>query len=515
MTKSNWPPDYSQIIRERAYRLHQIREDNTGRTLAAFRKYYKTHPVDFVTDWMWTYDPRLPNPTVPFVLFDKQAEYLGWLTDKAENKSDGLVEKSRDMGLTWLNMAWSIHRWLFYDGQKISFGSRKEALVDKIGDPDSIFEKGREILRNLPPEFLPDRFNIDNDCPFMKIMNRRNGSTITGEAGDNIGRGGRSTIYFKDESAFYERPQRIEAALSQNSDVKIDVSTPNGTGNPFYRKRVGGVIPVFTFHWKDDPRKDQEWYEKQCRELDPIIVAQEIDIDYSASVEGVCIPAKWVRAAVDFDIEPSGAIEAGLDVADEGGDDNAIIIRHGAVVTHIDSWSLGNTSQTASKANSIAKEHGTSLIRYDSIGVGAGVKGKLSEIEDPVRNIGFSASDSPTRGEFTKDRKNKDMFANLKAEGWWKLRRRFEKTYEYANGISIHDIDELISIPDNQQLINELSQPKYEYNEAGKIKIESKKSMKARGIKSPNLADALVMAFQRTDKELSASDEFACVISVR
>ena len=112
------------------------------------------------------------------------------------------------------------------------------------------------------------------------------GTIIKGEAGDNIGRGGRSSIYFKDESAFYERPDKIEAALSQNSDVKIDVSTPNGTGNPFYRKRHGGQIPVFTFHWRQDPRKDQAWYDNQKRILDPVILAQEVDIDYTSSAIG-------------------------------------------------------------------------------------------------------------------------------------------------------------------------------------------------------------------------------------
>ena len=81
--------------------------------------------------------------------------------------------------------------------------------------------------------------------------------------------------------------------------------------NPFAAKVHGGRIKTFRFHWRDDPRKDENWYAKQVAELDPVTVAQEIDIDYSASVEGILIPSTWVQAAVDahlkLRIEPTGA----------------------------------------------------------------------------------------------------------------------------------------------------------------------------------------------------------------
>ncbi len=53
----------------------------------------------------------------------------------------------------------------------------------------------------------------------------------------------------------------------------------------------------------------------------------------------------------------------------------------------------------------------------------------------------------------------------------------------------------MISLPHDDQLISELTAPKWELTENGKIKIESKKAMKKRGIDSPNLADALIMAY--------------------
>jgi len=489
--------DYTDIILERASRLEVLR--NNPELLKASKLHYKTHPVDFIEDWFWTHDPRKNPAMMPFILFPKQREYIQWLYEKYLNKEDGLTEKSRDAGVTWLCVAFAVWLWVFHPGTKTGFGSRKADLVDKIDDPDCIFEKARTILRALPQEFLPPDFLFEQDVKFMRIINRHNGSTIIGESGNNIGRGGRSTMYFKDESAFYEQPLKIEASLSQNSDVKIDVSTPNGNGNPFYVKRFGGKIDVFTFHWKDDPRKDEKWYQKQLDTLDPVTVAQEIDIDYSASVEGICIPAKYVRAAVNLKLEASGEKCAGLDVADEGGDDNVLLGMHGVVVEFIDAWKEGNTTQTTRKAHRIATDKGYAKVNFDSIGVGAGVKGESASLKETNKKskvvfIGVNVGMPPTSGYYKTGKKNKDMFVNLKAQLWWELRDAFERTFEHVNNIKKYPIDKLISIPNDPQLISELSQPKVETNEAGKLKIESKIKLARRGIKSPNKAEALTIA---------------------
>ena len=72
---------------------------------------------------------------------------------------------------------------------------------------------------------------------------------------------------------------------------------------------------------------------KACAELDPVTVAQEIDRDYSASVEGIVIPGAWVRAAIGahqkLGIAPSGRRGMALDVADEGADKNAVCRAYG------------------------------------------------------------------------------------------------------------------------------------------------------------------------------------------
>jgi hypothetical protein len=50
---------------------------------------------------------------------------------------------------------------------------------------------------------------------------------------------------------------------------------------------------------------------QECEKIDnPVIVAQELDLNYQASAEGILIPSEWVQAAVDahikLGIQPSG-----------------------------------------------------------------------------------------------------------------------------------------------------------------------------------------------------------------
>lgn len=506
--------DYRQIIDQRNTNFKRLMTDPVF--LSASKIYYKTNPAQFIIDWGFTYDPRNREmATLPFNLFPKQVEYIEWLYDRLTRKEDGITEKSRDMGLTWLTCAFAVWAWLFCDEIKISFGSRKEKLVDDLGNLDSIFEKIRMYIRNVPAVFLPYYTNANGqkkqyeekkDATYLKIINHQTGSSITGEAGDNVGRGGRSTLYFVDEAAFIPRFDSVLAALSQNSDVKIYVSTPNGTGNAFYRMRVSDEYPVFTFHWRDDPRKDQAWYDNQKKTLDPVIVAQEIDIDYAAAVDGICIPSKWVKAAIDYDkktgIKPTGQRVCGFDVADEGGDKNAHVSRKGYVVDYIHEWSgQGITiAQSTQQVYAKSEQFKSDLINFDNIGVGSAVKSTAIAIRDnrtnPIRVLGVNAgSTDRLKGFWSPGKKKEDMFTNNKALMWWSVRQRFQKTYERAEGIQDHPIDQCISIPRHHDLILELSQPRYFFQESGKIMIEKKEQLAKRGIPSHNLADAFVLAF--------------------
>lgn len=505
-------PEYGAVLQWRRERLNRLKA--SPEALVDARTFYQAHPAEFINHWGMTVDPRnvergLPA-AVPFLLFPRQEEWVSWFLESWKGSRPGITEKSRDMGMSWLTIALSCTLCLFNRGVAVGFGSRKEEYVDKIGSPKSLFERGRLFMQNVPRIFAGNW-----SAPHMRIQFHDTGSFIGGEAGDEIGRGDRTSFYFVDEAAFLEHPEKVDGALSQTTNCRIDVSTPNGLANTFAQKRFSPAYAdtgrVFTFHWMQDPRKDQAWYDKQVAELDPVIVAQEIDLNYSASVEGVVIPNAWIQAAIDADkklgFEITGDKFAALDVADEGADKNALAGRHGVKLNRMKSWSgAGSTIfKTVEKAFALLDEWEQESFLYDGDGLGAGVRGDAQQINSERDKVGKQqVSDQPFRGsaavwrpeaEMVKKRKNKDYFMNLKAQSWWALRLRFEKTYKAVVEKQPFDPDDLIVIdsqlPELVSLIMELSQPTWQPNTVGKIVIDKVPD----GMKSPNLADAVMILF--------------------
>lgn len=480
--------------------------------------------VYWLSNYGWTYDPRESPALVPFDPWPKQIEYLRWLEERETGRQGGLVEKTRDAGISYLCGGFAVHRFRFRRGS-VGFGSRKEIYVDNVGDPDSLFEKMRILLESMPPWMKPKRWNPRTHATFCKFINPENGNTITGEAGDNIGRGGRKAIYFVDEAAFVERAELIDRSLAANTNCRIDVSTPNGIGNPFYVKRFSGTVPVFVFDWRDDPRKTEEWAAEKKREIGPVAWAQEYERDYSASIEGVCIPALWVKAAVNLVerlplrvrfrlLRERGPQKAGYDIAEEGIDSNVLITGRGIVVNDVVDWGQCTTTQSAYRAVKECKRLIVALVNFDADGVGTGPKGiwmAMSDGDKALWNNGpviefepIHTGKPPTNNRWPDGKTSEEKFGNLKAEAWWALRTRFERTYEFVEQGVKHPIDELISLPNHPQLIAEVSIPKVEFNDKGKIVIESKKQLRQRGVKSPDYAEALVLLFCPERRKLQA-----------
>ena len=540
-----WPPNYPAVYRWRSKVLKQLISDSN--VLKAAKVYYSTHPAEFIMDWMDTYDPRKSptnaNPALrgekwmPFVFFKRQKDVIDFFESCSHDQTSGLVEKCRDFGLTWLACGYSVWRWLFIKNDAIGWGSRKETLVDKPGDPDSIFEKIRLMLKRLPRIWLPAGFSWGRNSTYMKLLNPENGAIIAGEAGDNIGRGGRRSIYVVDESAHIERPEKVEAALGDNTNVRIDISSVNGVGNVFHRRRENGVIwspditsypfgfvRVFVADWRDHPLKTQEWYDARKaryeREGMAHIFAQEVDRNYAAAVSNTVIPYQWVEASIDAHIKlPWFAKEldyhkdewyAGLDVADEGNDRNALTLRQWVIWRDVQEWGERDPGISARKAVLACREHKNHICcQYDCIGVGSGVKteynrlttdeGVISAHEIPFIpwNAGASVLNPFERiiPDDNESLQNKDFFDNLKAQAWWSIRTRFYKTFKAVTEGVRYNPDELISIDSRitllEQLKKELIQPTVGYSSRLKMLIEKKPD----GMRSPNLADSGVMAF--------------------
>ena len=339
------------------------------------------------------------------------------------------------------------------------------------------------LIEYLPPEFKPNKFDLKTHAPYMKIINPENGSVIVGEAGDNIGRGGRTSIYVVDEAAFLERADAVDAALSQTSNCKIHVSTPNGAGNAFYQKRHGGKMDVFTFDWRDDPRKDDAWYAKQCATLDPIVVAQEIDRNYEGSVVNAFVPADIVSGAMGrgpADVIAKGGLRVGVDVARFGDDKSVITIRRGRVCLKQLSLAKLDVVQVASRvrAEISAYAEEPEQIAVDTIGIGAGVADilrgwypdkvdRITKRRDPVV-VDVNASLRMDNG----------LDYNLRAFMWREMREWLKSA----------------SIPNDQDLRTDLTALRYLFR-GGELLLESKDDAKKRGVKSPDRGDSLALTF--------------------
>jgi phage terminase large subunit len=472
-------PDYALVYAQRSSNIKKLRDDPS--LIPSVKEYYRDRPVEFINDWGMTFDPRnaeigLPT-TIPFLLFPRQAEFVDWIVAHWRERKDGLAEKSRDMGVSWLCVAIAVWMWLFQPGTVVGFGSRKEEYVDKIGDPKSLFWKIRQFINLLPKELRPVGYSEKN-APYMRIINPENDSAIVGEAGDNIGRGNRASIYFKDESAFYEHADAIDAALSQTSNCKIDVSTPNGNGNAFYKKRHGGKIPVFSFHWTQDPRKDEVWYKKQIDTLDPVIVAQEIDIDYNASVSDAWIDGEKVALAQRTgaaDVQAVGQWIIGIDAAHFGDDEHVIHKRRGRLnlpqVTRRKIDGIQLAALVEEECDTLVAAGGiifAIVIELDGPGVSCFDQLRVGRYGNKVRGL--------HTGTRMSDNKN----YNLKAKMWRKMKEYFDSPP--------------VSVASDQELRSQIASIKYLYKD-GLLLMQDKKTYKKLYGKSPDRADAMALTF--------------------
>ncbi len=168
--------------------------------------------------------------------------------------------------------------------------------------------------------------------------------------------------------------------------------------------------------------------------------------------------------------EPEGEVVLAVDVARFGSDHSVILRRQGQRVDEIRTFNGLDTMQLAGWVAAAIREFQPRRTCIDEVGVGAGVVDRLREQGYGVRgiNVGHAA-------------RQKEVFGNLRAEGYWRLRELF------ATGE--------IAIPPDQRLMGELVSLRYHSDSLGRLRLEKKEDMRKRGMPSPDRADALMLAF--------------------
>ncbi len=217
------------------------------------------------------------------------------------------------------------------------------------------------------------------------------------------------------------------------------------------------------------------------------------------------IKRSWVEAAIDLhaklDIDLSGNKTIGYDVADSGEDKNATVEFNGCICVDLDEWQAGEDELVESAMRAWSKVGDSGQLNYDSIGVGAHTGSTLKDLEGAGgRYHKFNAGGAIINpdDEYSPGITNKQKFENLKAQAWQDVADRFRNAYNAVTKGKEYDPSELISIssdtPQLEALKTELCTPRKSYSERGLDMVESKKDLKKREVKSPNKADAFIMA---------------------
>jgi hypothetical protein len=509
-------------LRERNRRLAWLREDPLR--FDAVKRYYADHIAQFIDDWGLTHDPRLlargGSAIVPFKLWPKQWEMIEFMSQRYRNAEDGVITKGRDLGASWCAMTWLTSLALFHAGFTAIIGSALEAKIDLSGTTGTLMYKARSFLQNLPEEFRGG-WNADKFSAHMRIW-FPNGSSISGQAGLQIGRGERASCVVIDEHAFVEHAETVDAALMATSDVRLYISTVNGMDNLFAQKAHNNAIPRLTVTVNDDPRKTAAWREKKIAADGLQRFKREYLCDFLAGSAGQLIPREHLEACIDahlkLGIEPVGRRFAGFDIGG-GGDPSAFAVVKGCLVENVVAWpSTTNLVRECREAFKLADAHGVTEFCADAVGIGAAIEGDAQILNEERKGKGlkpllvhsFKGSEaalfpeSPALPGATV--KTKDAYLNRKSQAYAWLAYRAAETFKAASGEKIKCADDLLSIsstiPDLNQLLAELGQITAEESTSGRLKIDKY----GEGF-SPNRADAVAMACAPRNKPLNINDD--------
>ena len=299
------------------------------------------------------FDDSYPN-VLPFVPFPFQEEAIEeiresiweWSKPVKDRKpwvlTDVFIEKSRQMGMSWL-VAGIFLYWFLFHWHKYTIISRTAEEVDTAWDMDSMFEKIRFMIRELPtwmlPKWLSKELGKDKTNAYMRITDPNNWASITGKsANPDAGRWGTRNAIFMDEMAFMQNASTINKAAWNNTPCRIFNSTPNGEGNEFYRmrklcvervdKETGSILPPeikgLRYHWTDHPHYDDTWYQRKIKGKTPEGIAQELEIDYNTAIEWR-VYADFPKDSVEIEYDPSKPMYVWMDNSHGWQDPNAII----------------------------------------------------------------------------------------------------------------------------------------------------------------------------------------------
>lgn len=299
----------------------------------------------FISTFVWQFNPKKKNTAAvgPFILWDFQEAVLLDRPESVrmpeitkgmgviwcyENDRSLVVQKSREMGISWLMLL--VQDWLalFHPYfQSLNISRSADAVDDK--SPNSLFWKLRFVH-----EYLPDWLKGEIKQEKMYLGYDRTKSVITGEASTGrAGVGGRAGVIFVDEFPLIKEDTEVRQRTANTADCRVFNGTHQGVGTEFYNLTQTPEFHKHTIHWSFHPEKKKGLYryDKDTGRVDIIDKTYPFPPDYKFVMDGKPTggPYPGLRSpwydwkagdigssrgvAMELDIDPKGAVEQFFD----------------------------------------------------------------------------------------------------------------------------------------------------------------------------------------------------------
>lgn len=293
--------------------------------------------------------------------------------------------------------------------------------------------------------------------------------------------------------------EAIIGTLSGEENKLLLCGNPTKTSGVFYdsHNRDRSRYKTHKVSSMDSPRTSRENIEMLLEKYGPDSDVARIRIfgDFPRGESDAFIPLETVEQGVNTGLEIGSAatvLHIGVDVARFGDDETVLAHRLDHKVFPLDRYRKQGTTETTGIVIQKAKELMQQFdqvdrvkIKVDDSGVGGGVTDQLNEV---VWQEGLPFEIFPV---INNGKANDDHYENIGAETWGEIRSILEDHMKaFLNGG-----DPIIDLPEDQQLITQLSSRRFKVTSRGRIALERKEDMKKRNLDSPDRADALALAF--------------------
>jgi hypothetical protein len=273
----------------------------------------------------------------------------------------------------------------------------------------------------------------------------------------------------------------VDGALTGENSQIIMAGNPTRLSGYFYDSHHKARSLWHTIHVSSEnsPRVTEKYAAEMATKWgrDSDVYRVRVLGDFPSAESNSFIPLDIVEAAAarwHDGSEQDGVRELGVDVARFGDDKTVFALRCGSRVEKLVGYHGLPTTETAGIAWRMAIDNRVTAIKVDDTGVGGGVTDILQD------NSSQMLSDIAI------------IPCNFGGEG--------DEYYHNSSGVWWGALKDMLlrgelEIPDNEDLIAQLSTRHYSMTVKGKIALERKEDMKKRGLPSPDEADAVALAF--------------------